>query len=260
MDLCCSEPRSDWTISCISDAFRVDDIASYELEFCRKEDNPEKVLQEFIEYDQIPIKEENQIVGVLERFPQQGNNSFHIHPLDDGILVSADESLANILSLLAKPPYYRLVIKGSNIKGIVTKSDTLKLPVRVYSFGLITHLESIMIDKINKFYGSNTEWVNFLSSKRIGNLNKKLEEFKKDRLDPSLIELTDFCDKRTIMKKTFQLENAFEKDLHKIEKLRNNIAHATKYVGNNKDLEELIYTLEKCMYWITRFQNSMTNN
>ncbi len=240
----------EMTRSRIADAFHVNDIASYQLVTCDITANPQSVLEKYQDYDQIPTQDRGRITGVIERIRDSLEQPYRVHALDEGILVSADETLANFLPLLANPPYYRLVLKGTSIQGIVTKSDALKIPVRLYAFALITQLELLMIEKIKEELPDQVDWWHCLSKNRQAGITKKRDRFKVDQFDPSLIELTDFCDKRTIMKKKFSLPKRFVTDLKKIEDLRNEIAHATTFIENGEDLKEFIKTLERCDFWV----------
>lgn len=70
------------------------------------------------------------------------------------------------------------------------------------------------------------------------------------RLDPSLIELTDFCDKHTIIKKLLGFSSYFNDDLSKIEKvLRNPLAHGRTFVTTNVELEEFTAIIECVQKW-----------
>ncbi len=177
-------PEFDTTLSRISSAFLVNDIATYELVTCDKTENPQSVLEKNNAYDQIPIQESGTIIGVVERNRNSIEQPFRVHALDEGILVSADETLANFLPLLATPPYYRFVLKGTSIQGIVTKSDALKIPVRLYAFALITQLELLMIEVIKIVLPENLEWWTCLSQNRRDGITKKRDRFEVDQMDP----------------------------------------------------------------------------
>jgi predicted transcriptional regulator len=63
---------------------------------CDSNDDMNGVLSrsEFAEFDQIPIAEKNRIVGILERKGKKRR------PLDDSLLVAADEHLARFIFTL----------------------------------------------------------------------------------------------------------------------------------------------------------------
>lgn len=238
----------DPTLARVAEAFHVNDIATYDLITCDQSDDPWSVLSTHPEIDQFPMLSNGQVVKVLERGVRGADEDYRIQDLQEGILVTAEATLSNFLPLMADHPHYRLVLKGSSIEGIVTRSDILKLPVRTFCFALVTQLELIMIQKISSRYPNNG-WLVCLSEGRQEKLNEKIELFQRNRMDPSAIELTDFCDKRVILKKAYHPQN-FEEDLEAIESLRDKLAHAAKFISNEEELGNLIKTIGKCNHWI----------
>lgn len=240
------------TLSGYSQGFHVSHIATFELETCSPKEEAQNVFDRLPAFDQIPVQDGERIIGVLER----GNVNPHSHviacmcTLDDSFLVSADETLSNFLPLLAKPPYYRLVLQGVRINGIVTRSDALKLPVRLYVFALVTHLELLMKEIIILKLPRDSDWMSLLSEGRQDKINTKKEEYAKEKLDPPLVELTDFCDKHTVLSRHLKLPKNFSNDLSKIEKaIRNPLAHAANFAPDDAKLQEFINMLGNTQYW-----------
>jgi hypothetical protein len=162
---------------------------------------------------------------------------------------------------MEKPPYYRLVVKGTKIDGIVTRSDILKLPVRLYIFALITNLELLMMEIIQNQFDVDEEWMGLISQGRRDKIEQALENFKKNNLDPSRIELSEFCDKYTIIEKKFELYNGFRSDMVKIEKnLRNPISHARSYTENEENLREFLDLLQKTIFWTVKLRKFILKN
>lgn len=232
--------------------FQVSQIATFGLATCSPSEEVKLVLQRLPSFDQIPVEENGKIIGVFEhRKNNTGLVSNQIRRLDDSILVSSEESLSDFLPVLAQSPFYRLVIKGSKISGIITRSDVLKLPVRLFGFALVTNLELLMIEIIQKKIPNNEEWLSLISSKRQTRVKDKKTNYESKHLDLSLIELTDFCDKRDILKKHLKLPGSFSKELKKIEDvLRNPIAHATTFVPTVIKLEEFVNYIQSAQKWI----------
>lgn len=240
------------TLTGYQEAFHVDHIATYDLETCDPNEEVEHVFESFPEFDQIPVQKDSHTIGVLERNQQTelGLVKDQMRALDDSILVSSNEPLSSFLPLLAKPPYYCLVLQGAKVNGIVTRSDVLKLPIRLFSFALVTHLEMLMKEVIVRQFSSDQEWLEYLSTGRRRKIDDKKILFEKDRMDPQLVELTDFCDKYTILNKKFKIGKSFRKDLSKIEsKIRNPVAHAATFILDDEGLAGYIELLEKTKYW-----------
>ena len=87
---------------------------------------------------------------------------------------------------------------GSSVRGIVTRSDLNKPPVRIYLFGLISLLEMHMQYWIIKTYGTES-WELTLKEKRLTDA-KKLQEDRHHRDDAiKLIDCLEFCDKAYLL-------------------------------------------------------------
>ena len=72
----------------LSEGFRVRHIACFNLVTCRPEDNHQEIFArpDLADFDQIPVKRGNNIIGVLERGATEP-----LRQLDDSILVSSEE-------------------------------------------------------------------------------------------------------------------------------------------------------------------------
>jgi hypothetical protein len=68
-----------------------------------------------------------------------------MYPLGEDLLVSTDTPL---LEFIQNDPLDRIVIGGTKIYGLVTRSDFLKLPVSLLGFALVTHAEALMLSLI----------------------------------------------------------------------------------------------------------------
>jgi CBS domain-containing protein len=241
------------TMSGLESGLRVLHIAAFRLKDCKSSDNAAEVLCNPLlkDFDRIPVRDNGRIVGVLERKSDVGQGSCkeHMRPLDESILISAEEPLTRLLPLL-QDSAYRLVLRGPEIQGIVTRSDIVKLPVRLVAFALITHLEMVMAQVIQTRCPSEEQWLQFLSVGRQQKVNEKLAKRKAENLHLPLLELTDFCDKRTILKKLLTLGNDFEDALVSVEELRNTLAHAGGYAQDADKLNEFLDRLRLTQKWI----------
>ena len=130
----------DRTFKAPEEGLQVQHIAEPELKTCYLEDSAAGILSDpaLSVYDQFPVRNDRGIVGVLQRCP----NSIPVAevrvdevmlPLDSSMLVADSQPVASLLNVLM-PARYRLVVQGDDINGIVTSSDLLKLPVRLYAF------------------------------------------------------------------------------------------------------------------------------
>lgn len=212
---------------------------------------------QFEDFDQIPVRKGNTTIGVVTR-ECVGLIKKCFHPLDELMLISAQEPLTKCIPLMAKRPPYRLVLQGGSIRGIVTRSDLLKLPVRLFAFTLVTHLELLMTDIIAKYqdYQDEHQWLQYLDEHRQGKIRDKQQNLKRENYDLPLLECTDFCDKRDIVRKLCSFSNKFKDDLEKIEKyVRNTIAHAASYARNDQEMERFIRLIILTQKWISELES-----
>src|SRR5690349_10618865 len=225
------------TMQGLAAGLTVGHIATFDLHTCADNDDASRVFGELnLEiYDQIPVRKNGRIVGVLER--RTGTASCaardQMRTLEDTLLVSAEGPLMSFIRTADASPY-RLVVRETEVSGIVTRSDLLKLPVRILAFAMITHLESLMADVIRRAYGAEDErWTKYLNQTRREKVFEKHAKLTSGRINLPLLELTDFCDKRDIVKELCHLDAGFERQLKGIESVRNKLAHAGEYAAND---------------------------
>ena len=251
----------DLTLSGLEAGLRVRDICTFEMATCDATDAAGAVLgrRDLSYFDQIPVRSNGRLIGVLERLGV-GNDATGavegvMRPLDDSVLVEAELPLPRFLPLALKSPYY-LVVDGSQIGGLVTRSDLLKLPVRVLAFAHVAHLESRMAAVI-RHEVAGTGWLALLDDegKRVQNKGRKLAT---DRLDPDLLELTFFSEKRQAVGHLLNLSDAEEADLKTIEQMRNDVAHGNDYGRSADQLEAFVRSVQNAANWIGRLDAHLT--
>lgn len=250
------QEQLDLSVSDLENELRVKLITTFTLCDCAPHEEAATVLakEDFAGFDQVVVRDRDRVIGVLERAPVPNDVpvSASMRPLDSGILISAEAPLAEFI-WLADQYRYRLVLTDKGIVGIVTRSDLLKLPVRMYIFMFVTHLEQVMSRLIDLLH-SEGEWKECLSPDRRTMIERKLIERRDKRLDPPLLEFTEFCDKRTILKKTLKLGRKFEKDLGAVEKLRNKLAHVGNYADGEDGLDQFVKQMRLTKEWIDDLQ------
>ncbi len=245
------------TLAGLEAGLHVRHIAAFGLRCCCVTDDISAVCAEAAlhGFDQIPVKEDGRIVGVLERQDGDigGSIAESMHRLDDTILISADAPLARFIRLAADGPY-RLVVTGAGIEGIVTRSDLLKLPVRIFAFTLVTHLESVMAAAIRTRHPNDDHWLNLLTPDRRAGILKEWKKHKRERLDPALLEFAMLADKRNILKQTYAFGEQFEAEFKEIAHLRNAIAHFNNYADSQAALQQFIARLSLTQAWIAELE------
>lgn len=231
-------------------------ITTFGLQSCASDADVTAVLSDptLQGFDQIPVRKNGRIIGVIERTsrPASGRAEQRMRSLDDSILLSAQTPLPQFIPLMVEAPY-RLVLggkEGHGVHGIVTRSDLLKLPVRLFAFALVTHLELLMSEIIQIRFPETDVWRTSLSPGRQTKLDEKAKNLQQRNFNPPLLELTELSDKRTILKKHLNLGKDFANDLEEIEDVRNKVAHAANYAGSETEILQFIARLSSAQRWI----------
>jgi hypothetical protein len=249
------------TIRGLEVGLKVGDIATFELVTCGVDDDASEVLAraELELFSAIPVRAPRAIVGVLEHDgAREGRVADVMRPLDDSLLVAFDEPIKGFLPKLLETPY-RLVVRGSQIEGIVTWSDVHKLPVRLLVFALITHLEMLMADAIVAHYGEDG-WIDVMKRARQQKLVEKIATLRAGELDPPLIELTEFADKKELLM-TIPISGldmgirTAKSELRRIGELRDRVAHAAGFVEDHRALHRFVAVLSSAEKWIARLSD-----
>jgi hypothetical protein len=233
---------------------------SSQLLCCQHSDDIETVLvrPDLSPFDQIPVKEHETIVGLLKRrecSEAKGLAKDHMQPLGEKILVSADTPL---LDFLQNDSLDRMVIGGTTIYGLVTRSDLLKLPVFLLGFALVTHVETLMLNIIRNTSISENVWLAWLKRGRRIDIQQRFDELISQRSDINMLGLTYFHDKSKILEQLAVLEEYtsrlpdknFITQLEEIKLLRNTIVHTGNTDDNDNILQTFIDRLRMTYKWI----------
>lgn len=207
------------------------------------------------DFDQFPVKQGGETIGILLRLRAHRGTSVRdaMEPLREGLLVSAQMPITELIPQLRASPY-RLVLRGGHIDGLVTQSDLLKLPVRLVVFALIAHLEQIMASLIAARWPAEA-WLSLLPQARQDKINAKQTELSSRRMNPPLLELTEFADKRDLCKKLVVegSKSKFSSELDGLRDLRDQVAHAATFVDpsdGQSAVTKFVDHFENATQWI----------
>ena len=235
-------------------AFRIRLIGTFDPDLvCAPDDADAEawLAQAPADFDQFPVREHNRTIGLLVRGQRTGRVRDAMLPLSEELIASADTPIAELIPRMKSVPY-RLILSGDRIDGLVTKSDLLKLPVRVVVFGLLTHLESAMAELITTRWPDNT-WTAQLSPGRHTKLLDKEAALSRRGMNPPRIELTEFADKRDLCKRLLATRRKqFDQDMDGLRDLRDQLAHASTFVDAD-GAEGIAAFIDKCeaaRYWL----------
>jgi hypothetical protein len=230
----------------LDEGLRVRHIAAFPVLTWPKSDGLQEALlhPDFLDFDQIPITDDQRIIGILER-----SEPMQLRRLDDSVLVSADDPLSHYVHTVHEQQY-RLVVDGTAISGIVTWSDLLKLPVIVLAFSVVAQLELAMNQRIKEQYGRSSDaWLEALEEGERVKITSRRKKLKSQNLTLPTIDLADLVHKAKVLRHILP-EHDFEEDLKKIVALRNDVAHVKRIVGGSAGLKVLVDRLETAENWL----------
>ncbi len=254
-----------FTMSGLEKGLQVVHITTPSIQGCDINDDIGEVLnnQQLLPFDLLPVRQNGHIVGVIRRgsgYPSNGSVRDYMHSLDESVLISAEMPLLEYISI---DPLDRLVLQGINICGIVTRSDLLKLPVRLLAFSLVTHIE-VLMSKLIRITGVNEQtWLPFLEENGRGKkISKKQQQLRAKHSDPDMLEHTYFSDKQVIISRLFNsketaihellTEEAIDQ-LKEIKELRNTVAHTGNDIESQDPIQDFIRRLRLAQAWIDSF-------
>jgi hypothetical protein len=216
------------------------------------------------DFDQFPVKQGDATVGILLRQSDHTGKTVGeaMQPLGEGLIVSADMPIADLIPQL-RESHYRLVLRGGRINGLVTQSDLLKLPERLVVFALITHLEQVMAELVSARW-PNDSWFEELKKGRRCKILKKESELRGRGMNPPKIELTEFSDKRDLCRQLIDASKSkFKRELDDLRDLRDQIAHAATFIdrsGGKTGVVAFVDRFESTKRWIDELTKLTAKN
>jgi CBS domain-containing protein len=214
-------------------------IAASPVISCSPKDTVDAVRsnREVADFDHIPVRENEDIIGVLNRDTDSSNRLVleAMRPLRESMIISADSSLVNFVAEADKR-LFALVVEGQQITGIVTLSDLQKLAVRPALFLLITLLEMLLAQRIQKIAADDEEWLKRLDKDRRNKVEKRYGRLRSENLVIDKITSTTLEEKieASLALGAFSEIESARVDLEQIIELRNAVAHAHEF-GLDRD-------------------------
>jgi CBS domain-containing protein len=247
-------------VETFAEGVQVQHIATFGLQTCDIDEAVPAVRDRCPDFDHVPVVNGGRIVGVLELSPEQRRSTVRAcyRPLDENMLITADTSLEPSLVLLAQVPFYRLVVRESRIEGIVTRSDLLKLPVRMLAFARAVHFELVMAARIRQHFGASDAWLFSLDGEEQRRLCSLFERLAAQRAELTLLDLTSFRQKRSIAETVFEPDKPTGRALKQIEDLRNDVAHTRRFIGGRDTISGFVESIEQAKRLTAEWKGYLT--
>ncbi len=245
---------------------------------CRVDDSLADVKAANIKpiYDYLPVEgTDGRIVGLFSaKGSVDGDDEFvrdHMCPLSEADLIGADATILDFVYRVRPQPL--LVVSGGRINGLVAWSDLQKLPVRAAVFALVTGFELTMYEAIKAVFPRDVGWREHLSGPRLEKAEDVYERRGGNESDVELLLCTEFCDKRTILKKCLPFDThaedsgampmskkEFKDEIKRIENLRNPLAHASSYAMKWDHVMNLRQTVTTLLELRERIKTAVLTN
>jgi hypothetical protein len=196
--------------------------------------------------------EDGPVLGfVVKEELQSGCIGDHLKPINAEDLISEATQITDLFAVLRKKER-AFVLVGPSVRGIVTRSDLNKPPVRIYLFGLISLLEMHMQFWVNDAYGEES-WKLKLKDDRLAEA-EKLQKERRHRDDAvKLVDCLQFCDKTSLLvaeaalitKLNLASKNKARSFFGRAERHRNDLAHSQLDLAHGTSWEAIIELVEK---------------
>ena len=199
----------------------------------------------------VQFSQEGPVVGIVSKESlKTGVVRDYVKPITADLLVSDSTPLPAVLSVL-KDRQYTFVLIGTEVRGIVTRADLNKPPVRVYLFGLVSLLEMHLTFWITAAYEQES-WCQCLKPKRLEAANKLLEDRRAHNHEAGLLDCVQFCDKGNLIMAVEDLREKLHLGsktsargmLARAEHLRNVLSHSQQDLAQGTSWMEMITLVE----------------
>jgi hypothetical protein len=154
-------------------------------------------------------------------------------------VISGDATLSDVIHVLTRHNYCFVTMLGE-VAGVICRDDINKPMVRMWLFGLITMIETRIVQMIEKKYPDDS-WQSVVSNERLNNAREIQEERLRRNQHCSLIDCLQLSDKARIAIEHPQILGMFgfaskrsgKQAIKNLESLRNNLAHAQDIVTHD---------------------------
>lgn len=198
------------------------------------------------------VRTDGFVTGIVEFGDlAEANCGQFARPVDGSLLVTDRMPLAELVLRLNDQP--RLFVSAlGQICGVVSRLDLHQPPARMWLFGMITLLE-MRFTRLIELQCPEEAWRSSISAGRLQKAEALQSERRRVKQDLSLLDCLQFSDKAQIVARNeelrqstrFQSRRQVEDVGKRLEKLRNNLAHAQDIVTSDwPTIVELVENLD----------------
>lgn len=223
------------------DGFSVHDIAEPLVSFDAS--TPAADVRAFMEanrFEIVGVREQGIVSGFVELGELgEGACGDAMGAIDESRLIEDSEPLVNLVLRLRDCQRLFVSVFGK-VGGIVSRTDLQKPAVRMWLFGMVTLIEMRFGWMIEQ-HTDGEDWKQWLSAGRIEKAESLLAERMRRNQDLSLLDCLQLSDKTQIIARDqrlrsmtrFESRRQVENLTAKLERLRNNLAHAQDIVSTD---------------------------
>jgi CBS domain len=207
------------------------------------------------EFEFVGIRRRGLVAGLVERadLGEVGAAADFMRDIETSQVIQSSAPFSDVVLRLNDFPRLFVTAFGE-ISGLVTRSDLLKPPLRMWLFGMITLIEMRFSLLIERFCGGE-QWREFVSEGRLQKAEALLEERQRRNQSLDLLDCLQFSDKGQIVARNkelraqtrFESRRQIEDAFKGLERLRNNLAHSQDILCDWKIIVQLTENLERVL-------------
>lgn len=201
--------------------------------------------------DVIGIRRQGVLTGWVSRESLDETSSISAQPFHAAMLVSDAATLNDVIERLSRQPFV-FVRSFGQIAGFIRRGDLDRPAMRMWLFGLVTIMERRVTWAIGQRFPDGS-WSTLISAGRLEKARTLLQERRRRRQNPDLLDCLQFADKGDIIARDeslrqftrFASRREVEMFVKGLQDLRNNLAHSQDLTGNWDIVVELATNLHR---------------
>ncbi len=187
----------------------------------------------------IGIRNDGVVTGYLAGEDLTGEESHEARQFDPRQMVELETSLADVIQVLTQFKFCFVMLNGAVI-GVIGRADIEKPVVRMWLFGIIILIETLMVGIIRDRWPDGS-WVPLVSEGRIEKAKVLQEERARRGFGADLVDCLQFSDKlqiafqepKLVEAAGFQSSAGAKRAMKDLESLRNNLAHGQSITSHD---------------------------